>query len=250
MTFKNTQSIGLVKSAAALAVSLACMQGAHADTITGTIYKQVATDPRGAGSTIDYWQFSLSADANIVIDVRANEGLTTVFGQHPLNYVDLNGDGEITLADTHFHIFQDTVSGTPIASADDISGSYTPGANGWADGSLNSRDSYLSTAFQAGTYIIAFGDYQITNAEAIAGFNATDALTGQTTATVPGQDHFDYQLALTATNFDTGAEFTVALQAIPAPNPSAVPVPAAIWLFGSAMAGFGVTRNRRKAVQL
>lgn len=36
---------------------------------------------------------------------------------------------------------------------------------------------------------------------------------------------------------------------LPNPNPGAVPVPAAIWLFGSALAGLGAFGKRRKAVE-
>ncbi|WAK01031.1 VPLPA-CTERM sorting domain-containing protein [Methylobacter sp. YRD-M1] len=37
---------------------------------------------------------------------------------------------------------------------------------------------------------------------------------------------------------------------LPSPNPSAVPVPAAAWLFGSALAGLGLISNRRKTLAL
>lgn len=36
---------------------------------------------------------------------------------------------------------------------------------------------------------------------------------------------------------------------LPNPNPGTVPVPAAVWLFGSALAGLGVFGKRRKAVE-
>lgn len=36
---------------------------------------------------------------------------------------------------------------------------------------------------------------------------------------------------------------------LPNPNPGAVPVPAAVWLFGSALAGLGAFGKRRKAVE-
>ena len=38
--------------------------------------------------------------------------------------------------------------------------------------------------------------------------------------------------------------------ALPSPNPSTVPVPAAVWLFGSALAGLGFFSKRRKTLVL
>ena len=60
----------LRQSLLALALSAAAVSGAQAATVNGTIHK--ATDPvLGAGTTIDYWAFTLSAAANVIIDVRA-----------------------------------------------------------------------------------------------------------------------------------------------------------------------------------
>lgn len=247
MNEMNKKPSVLRKTTAVIIVSLLGMSAAQASVSSGTIYSHTAADASGAGTTVDYWYFSLASAANIVLDVRANEGYTAGWGQHPDNYVDLNGDGEITIADTQFRVFQDTVSlDTEVISADD-SPSYTiPGnTNGWADGSLNTRDSYLSTALDVGNYIVALGDYKLTSEKAVAGFNAGDALTGATGVNTVtgaiGQNHFDYQLTLTATDYATGAALPVSL------NVAAVPVPGAVWLFGSALAGFLGLRRRKLA---
>ncbi|WP_197488466.1 hypothetical protein [Methylomonas koyamae] len=244
----------LRQSLLALALSAAAVSSAQAATVNGTIYK--ATDPvLGAGTTVDYWSFTLSAAANVIIDVRANEGYSNGWGSHPGSYVDLNGDGEITLADTQFRLYQDYVSlDTEVTSADDGK-AYTPPGNtdGWADGSLASRDSYLSTALEAGHYVIAFGDYKLDINDAVAGFNTGDAITAAT-GTNPftgatGQDHFDYQLTFLATDYDTGANLALnPLQVTVGGEPvQPVPVPGAVWLFGSALAGFLGLGKRKTA---
>lgn len=233
---------------AAAVLSAAWVAGAQAAAVEGTIYQRTAADPTGKGTTVDYWSFTLTSAALVDIDVRSNEGYTNGWGAHPGAYVDLNGDGEITLSDTQFRVFADHVApDTEVIDADD-SPSYTPpgNANGWGDGSLLLRDSYLSTALDVGTYVIAFGDYSLTLDEAVAGFNTGDAISGATGLNpftgATGQDHFDYRITFNFTNFETGAAMDVRV----AP-PSAVPVPGAIWLLGSALSGMGVLRRRRAA---
>jgi hypothetical protein len=230
------------------AVGLLGTTVAQATPVAGTIYAVPATDPRGAGTTIDYWKFTLAADApNFSIDIRANESYAgTAFGGPPGAYVDLNGDGEITLADTQFRVFQASstpfTTGSEYGTNDDNGYTFSTGL-GWTDGSILSRDSYLRGYFGAGTYIIAMADYQITAAEAVAGFNKDDALTA---LGVPpaGQDHFDYQLTL-ATDYTNPAGTGITPNQIAAP--SAVPVPAAVWLFGSALLGLtGFKRREMK----
>lgn len=253
--YKSNKQIPLLRqSLRALVLSAAAVSGAQAATVNGTIYQ--ATDPvLGAGTTIDYWSFTLTSAANVIIDVRANEGYATGWGAHPGAYVDLNGDGEITLADTQFRLYQGFVSlDTEVTSADD-GPSYTPpgDTDGWADGTLASRDSYLSTALEAGNYVIALGDWNLTIDDAIAGFNAGDSIAGATgvnpfTGAI-GQDHFDYQLTILATDFETGDILT--------PNPTKVtlggdpvqpvPLPGAVWLFGSALAGYLGLAKRKPA---
>ena len=236
----------LLTPIAAAILGVACTAGAHAGTVDGTIYQRTAADPTGKGTTVDYWSFTLTQAANVEIDVLSNEGYTNGWGAHPGAYVDLNGDGEITLSDTQFRVFADHVAlDTEVIDADDSPSYAPPGtSNGWGDGSLLMRDSYLNTALDVGTYVIAFGDYSMTLAEAVDGFNVGDAIAGATGLNpftgANGQDHFDYRLTFNFTDFETGAAMNVRV----AP-PSAVPVPGAIWLLGSALSGMGVLRRRR-----
>ncbi|OAI04852.1 hypothetical protein A1353_12295 [Methylomonas methanica] len=249
MSVNTRNAPALKKVTVTLAIALLGLSSAQAEVVNGTIYKTV--DPvHGAGTTIDFYSFSLSSAANVVIDVLANEGYAAGWGAHPGAYVDLNGDGELTLADSQFRIFQDTVSlDTEIVSGDDSPAYTIPGnTGGWADGSLLSRDSYLATALDVGNYIIAFGDYSLTIEEAVLGFNKGDTITGATglnpVTGATGQDHFDYQITLTATDYVTGANLPLT---ITGEGVSAVPVPGAVWLFGSALAGLGVFGKRRTA---
>lgn len=235
------------KSAIALAISL-CASAVHADTVSGTINK--ATHPSlGAGVSVDYWSFTLASDANVVIDVLSNEGVTNAWGSPPGAYEDLNHDGEITLSDTHFLLFNGSVTSTSQIAAADDSGAYTfaHDINGWGDGTLSLRDSYFksATALSAGTYYIAFSDYQLTTAEAVQRFNAGDTITAATGINpftgATGQDHFDYTFTIVATDAVTGAALNVNTQFAP------VPVPGAVWLFGSALAGLTAFGRRKSA---
>ncbi len=214
--YKNTAATAILSLLAVPAVQ------ASSTVVSGTIYQ--TTSP--AGTTIDFWRLDLSADSVLEIDVRASEGFINTLPGHPGAYSDLNGDGEITLMDTHLRIYKNSISAAnEIALADDSS-AYTDGlSNGWADGTVNSRDSYGLWEFTAGTYIVAFGDYNLQLADAIGGFNTGDTLGSN-------QNHSDYQL-----QFSADAPFTV----------TAVPVPAAVWLFGSAMTGFGLLRRKKIA---
>lgn len=246
MTISPITSSALRKTAGAITLALLGLTGAQAAAVDGTIYRNTAASPTGAGTTVDYYYFTLTSAANVIIDVRANEGYVTAWGNHPGAYVDLNGDGEITLADTQFRLYQDSLSAAnEVLSGDDSPNWAAPGnSNGWADGSLNGRDSYVSTALDVGSYILAFGDYQLTTAEAVAGFNAGDAISGGTGVNpftgATGQDHFDYRITFSFNDFDTNQALNVGVSTSP------VPVPGAVWLFGSVLAGFGVFGKRKQ----
>lgn len=245
MTISPITSSALRKTAGAITLALLGLTCAQAADVNGTIYRHTADHATGAGTTVDYWSFTLTSAANVIIDVRANEGYVTAWGNHPGAYVDLNSDGEITLADTQFRLFQGSVTlDTEVLSGDDSPNWSAPGnTNGWADGSLNGRDSYVSTALDVGTYILALGDFRLDIGEAVAGFNPADAITAGngvnpfTGAT--GQDHFDYQISFNFTDFTTGQALDV--------TPAAVPLPGAVWLFGSVLAGFGAFGKRKQA---
>ena len=226
MTLRTTKPSLITKTATALALSVLSVSAVQASTstVSGTIFQR--TNPNA--TTLDYWRIDLSADSVFEVDVLANEGFLTSKPGPPGAYVDLNGDGEITLMDGHLRIYKNSVAtANEVATADD-SAAYSDGlGDGWADGTLSNRDSYGMWEFTAGTYILAFGDYNVQAADPIAGINAGDTLGSN-------QTHADYQIKFTA-----DVPFTV--------TPTTVPLPAAVWLFGSAIAGLGLFGRKKQA---
>ena len=226
MNVKSNMPSVIRKTTATLAFSLLSIASAQASTstVSGTIHQQ--TNPNA--TTLDYWRIDLSADSVFEVDVLANEGYLTSKPGPPGAYSDLNGDGEITLMDSHLRIYKNSVAtANEVATADD-SAAYSDGSgDGWGDGSLNSRDSYGMWEFTAGTYILAFGDYNVQAADPVAGINAGDTLGSN-------QTHADYQI-----KFAADVPFTV--------TPTTVPLPAAVWLFGSAIAGLGFFGRKKQA---
>jgi hypothetical protein len=140
--------------------------------VSGTIYNQQT------GSTVDFWQVTLSGNGNLTIDVRAWErGSEESEVGDPGPPVDLNGDGEITQLDSYIYLFD--ANWTQLGSNDDSSSTF-------GDGSLSSLDSYLSIAgLSAGTYTLALGQFYLSSSEASAGFNPGDFTPGT---------HGDYQI--------------------------------------------------------
>ncbi|MES2503146.1 MAG: VPLPA-CTERM sorting domain-containing protein [Pseudomonadota bacterium] len=84
-------------------------------------------------------------------------------------------------------------------------------------------DSYIQTALNIGSYVLAISNSFLTVDEAISGYN--------------GDVNFlnDGRINVTIKSLDGTAEFS---------NPSAVPVPAAAWLLGSALLGFAGFRRK------
>jgi hypothetical protein len=93
----------------------------------------------------------------------------------------------------------------------------------------------------AGTYTLYVADYNLQIADLTTGFNTGDTLGNS-------QTHADYRLSILAFDdfytddnnnpvYGNPIDLTV----------SQVPVPAAAWLFGSAMLGFGAISRRKRA---
>lgn len=138
--------------------------------------------------------------------------------------VDLNGDGEITGFDNYMTLFQ---GGTQLYSNDDA-------ALG-TDGSVHNYDSAITYTFAtAGTYSVSVGQLSYTLAEALQGYQVDRLFNDYTGA---GKTHGDWQLTF---NVQSGSLSNVTN------GVSAVPVPAAVWLFGSGLLGLvGVARRKK-----
>jgi hypothetical protein len=115
-------------------------------------------------------------------------------------------DGDI---DPYIILFRAPVSNSTDIAYDDDGGSGD-----------NSR---ISTFLSVNSYVLAVSTYLLTVEEAISGFN--NAVDG---------DH-DGLVDVTISSQNGTAQFG---------NPSAVPVPAAAWLFGSALLGFAGFRRK------
>lgn len=230
--------MNLKKNLVATALVLMSASAAQAAVVNSTIYEQIGGPTNVKGTTIDVYNITLTADSVLEIDMMANESLTGSLAAHPLALYDLNGDGEFTVMDGHMRLYKD---GVEFSSGDDTSAYSNPGnINGWQDGTLSSRDSYMLISASAGNYTLYVADYNLQIADITTLFNTGDTLGNS-------QTHADYRLSILA--FDDfyldddnnpvyGNELDLTV--------SQVPVPAAAWLFGSALMGFGAVSRRKR----
>ncbi len=231
--------MSIPKSILATALLLASASAAQAAVVDGTIYEQIGGPTHVKGTTIDFYTINLSADAILEVDMVASESLTGSLAAHPLALYDLNGDGEYTVMDGHMRLFK---NGVEVGVADDTSAYSNPGnINGWQDGTLSSRDSYMLLSLSAGDYTLAVADFNLQAADILTKFNTGDTLGN-------GQTHADYRLSILAfDDFELDGNNNPLYGNEVAVSVSQVPVPAAAWLFGSAMMGFGAISRRKRA---
>jgi hypothetical protein len=91
-----------------------------------------------------------------------------------------------------------------------------------------------------GDYLYLVADYLLSPTEAAGGINANDNFSPPTGFVNPILDHADYKVTFSSDTLHfalSGNTITV----------TAVPVPAALWLFGSALAGMGIIGRRKSA---
>ncbi len=202
-----------------------CMNVATAAVVSGNIYGT------GLGSTVDQWSFTANTTGSVTIDALSWERENAT-----KNGIDVNGDGELAFFDTYIYLFADdgTLDAADMIAYNDDS------ANTYADGSISSADSYLSLVLSPGDYIIAIGAFSLDIGDAIDGFNDGNNFPARCNGVIGEQcffelynDHGDYQLTMTGD--------------ITAPTLSAVPVPAAVWLFSSGLIGLiGVAKRKAR----
>lgn len=225
---------------------LAPAQAANTLEINGNLFQQAG------GSTFDTWKIVAPTGGTFKLNVLAYESTDN----STANAVDLNGDGEFTYVDPDTHFWKDDGSANPLLNAanhlarcDDVNNNCanvdTPdfklidlnedAAFGASDGSIHyRRDPAYEVTVVAGNYLFVMADYYLTTAEAAAGINTNDGIRN---TSVGG--HGDYRVTFSS---DTLA-FNLSGNTI---TVSQVPVPAAVWLFGSAIVGM-VGFGRRKA---
>lgn len=117
----------------------------------------IQQDPVSRTVTVDHFQFTITQDDEIVVDVLSAE--VSDDGE----FRDLNGDCQASYMDAVVFLFQKDNPSAIAVVDDDVSG------KGTADGSFSSRDPYLQTFLKAGTYVLAVASVPTTDAEAFAG---------------------------------------------------------------------------------
>lgn len=227
-------------------VYLAPAQAANTLEINGSLFQQTG------GSTFDTWKIIAPSGGTFKLNVLAYESTDNTIA----NAQDLNNDGEFTYIDADTHFWKDDGSANPLLNAsnhlsrcDDIANNCpainTPdfkltdlGATfGASDGSIHfRRDPAYEVTVAAGNYLFVMADYFLTETEAAAGINTNDSIRN---TSIDG--HGDYRVTLSSDTHSfslSGNTITV----------SQVPVPAAAWLFGSALFGMvGITRRKSSA---
>jgi hypothetical protein len=246
-------------------LSLTIGTSAEANTlvVSGTLLKD------SAGTTFDIWKLNLTTTGSFTVDVAAYEASqsnTTTAGYYTS---DINGDGELTWLDpdTYFYHDDGTLNQTDaIFRCDDVENNcggatgasnyfngYTPATSpvtrttrlqseASVDGSVHfRRDPWYDVAVNtAGSYAFLIADFRLDPAEAEGGINAGDSFSPPSNFVNPITDHADYKVTFSSSTLNfalSGNTITV----------TAVPVPAALWLFGSTLAGFGALRRRQIA---
>lgn len=240
-------------------LGLVSIAPAAANTVqfSGTLLKETG------GTTFDVWKFNVLAGGSFTVDVLAYEASQSNINTAGYYTSDLNGDGELTWLDADTYFYRAT--GQPLAAADalvrcdDTANNcpvYQNGLNSGTspvrvatrqqsetsvDGSIHfRRDPWYEVDIDAGSYLFLMADFRLDPAEAAGGINANDSFSPPTGFASPIADHADYRVTLSS---DT-LHFTIDGDTV---TVSAVPVPAALWLFGSAAAGLGAFGRRSKA---
>lgn len=194
---------------ASISVNAASMNSSH--RITGDI---------STSTEVDQFTFSVLAGTTVTFDVLSHEvdSFTNAF-------VDLDGNNQVNNPHFDSAIFLFDSLGQELANNDDMG--FIALLNGSdTNGSVNFLDSFLNYTFaSAGIYTLAIID----NENGLSGANIFAGLRS------PG-DTGSYII-------DIIGDGPITLN----PTVSPVPVPAAAWLFGSALLGFvGLRRKKQK----
>src|SRR5574343_845362 len=227
-------------------IYLAPAQAANSLVIDGSLFQQAN------GSTFDTWKIVAPSGGTFKLNVLAYESTDN----STANAIDLNGDGEFTYIDPDTHFWKDDGSANPLANAlnhlsrCDDTGNNCPAVNtpdfkltdlgaafGASDGSIHfRRDPAYEVTVAAGNYLLVMADYYLTETEAAAGINTNDGIRNTSAG-----GHGDYRVTFSS---DTHALSLIGNTI----TVSQVPVPGAIWLFGSALFGIqGIKRRKSPA---
>ena len=244
--------------AATSLVSCVYLTPAQANTldISGTLYKNAG------GTTFDTWKFNILTVGNFTVDVAAYEASQSNIATAGYYTSDINGDGELTWLDPDTYFYKNTgqslLATDAIVRCDDTANNCAVYQNGLTaatsplvvtthqqseakvDGSVHfRRDPWFDVnVVTPGNYLYLVADYLLSSIEAQGGINTNDSFSAPSNYVSPITDHADYRVRLSSDTLhfsQAGNTITV----------TSVPLPGAIWLFGSAMAGL-VGFSRRK----
>lgn len=246
----------------ALILSVPSIGAANTLEVTGTL-NRLTTGPL-LGTTFDTWDINIPIGGNFIVDVLAYESSQSNVTTAGYFTSDLNGDGELTWLDPDTYFYQNTgsplVAADALVRADDINNNtpvYQNGltaltspvtvtsltqAEGETDGSIHfRRDPAYSVTATPGNYRFLMADFRLDSAEAAGGINTNDNFSPPTGFVGGITDHADYRVTFRSDTLHfalDGNTITV----------SPVPVPAAVYLFGSGLIGLvGLARRRLAA---
>jgi hypothetical protein len=248
----------LAASLSLLALAPLTNAQANSAVVSGTI-NQVT-----GGTSFDTWKISMQTVGTFTVDLRAYEASQSNIASAGYATSDLNGDGELTWLDPDTYFYKDDGhldAVDALVRCDDTANNCAVYQNGLTaatspavvtthlqsetpvDGSTHfRRDPWFDVTLAAGDYLYLIADYLLAPAEAAGGYNgfggSADTFSKPTNFVGGVLDHGDYQITFSSDtlNFNvSGNTITV----------SAVPVPAAVWLFGSALAGFGAFSRKK-----
>lgn len=246
----------------ALILSVPSLGAANTLEVTGTL-NRLTTGPL-LGTTFDTWDINIPTGGNFTVDVLAYEASQSNVATAGYFTSDLNGDGELTWLDPDTYFYQNTgsplVAADALVRADDINNNtpvYQNGltaltspvtvtsltqAEGETDGSIHfRRDPAYSVTAAPGNYRFLMADFRLDSAEAAGGINTNDNFSPPTGFVGGITDHADYRVTFRSDTLHfalDGNTITV----------SPVPVPAAVYLFGSGLIGLVGLARRRLAV--
>ena len=200
--------LALLFSAQAIAMPVAPAPNVDFGTLTsGGTYSQSFTVPAGTigSQAVAWYQFTLTGMATVTLDTMGSENSE-------------NGESNATspiFVDTLLALYDDDAAGTLLEPNDDCT--------------ANSKYSCITRTLQAGTYLAAVTDsYYMPGYLYLPGFPQFDR---------PFRDGWDVD----GREYETA--FPVLLN-VGVGEISVVPVPAAVWLFGTALLGFvGIARR-------
>lgn len=221
-------------------------------------------------TNFDTWKFKILTTGSFTVDVAAYEATQSNVTTAGYQTVDINGDGELTWLDPDTQWYKDDghldAPADAIVRCDDTANNCPkyPGATQMnqtavvagpisiathqqseasLDGSVHvRRDPWYDISFsQTGDFLMLMAAYTLNYAEANSGINTTDFSPPTGFVGTPVLDHGDYRITLSSDTLNfalSGNTITV----------TAVPLPGAVWLFGSALAGLVGLRRRRAAI--